>query len=74
MEAQRQISHDEGQLFASKKGVKFIETSAKTGENIEKIFADIAREFIRVQRENKVKDSSVTNNEDAGYSCKCELV
>lgn len=74
MEGQRQVSQDEGQLFATKKGVKFIETSAKTGENIEKIFADITREFLRVQRENKVKENSVANTETEGYKCKCEII
>jgi Ras family len=37
MEDMRQVPFEEGKLFASKKGIKFIETSAKTGENIEVI-------------------------------------
>lgn len=35
LEDLRQVPFEEGQAFASKKGVKFIETSSKTGENVE---------------------------------------
>ncbi|XP_023221381.1 ras-related protein rab-39 [Centruroides vittatus] len=45
MEHLREIPTDEGKAFADFYGVKFIETSAKTGYNVEEAFAMIAQEI-----------------------------
>ena len=43
----RQVNTEEGQDFADKNGMLFYETSAKTGENVEKIFVDSVNEIKR---------------------------
>lgn len=45
MEASREVSTEEGQAFAEFYGVKFLETSAKTGLNVEEAFETIARDI-----------------------------
>ena len=37
----RQISFEEGKQYAESKGYHFYETSARTGENVDKAFNDI---------------------------------
>ncbi len=37
LEHRRQVSFDEGQAFAREKGLKFMETSAKTANNVEEV-------------------------------------
>ncbi|MHA1270947.1 MAG: Rab family GTPase [Candidatus Helarchaeota archaeon] len=41
----RQISPKSGQLLADKMGLTFIETSAKTGENVDNLFTEIAHKI-----------------------------
>lgn len=43
LQAERQVSQAEGQAFAARYKLMFYETSAKTGENVEKVFTDSAR-------------------------------
>ena len=38
----RKVTFEEGLQFAKEQGIAFIETSAKTGNNIEKIFSMIS--------------------------------
>jgi len=50
----RQVSFEEGQTIAKQIGaIKYIETSAKTGENIEAAFASIARFLLRQKLRNQ---------------------
>jgi len=42
-EANRQVSWEEGQLFAKKNDLIFFETSAKTGENVDNIYLASAK-------------------------------
>ena len=46
---QRQVSKERGKQLADSYGIPFIETSAKSNENIEKLFADSTRAFIDKQ-------------------------
>lgn len=41
----RVVSTDEGKELADKLGISFYETSAKTGENVEKVFQDSLNEI-----------------------------
>ena len=45
----RQISKERGKQLADSYGIPFLETSAKSNENIEKLFNDSTRAFIEKQ-------------------------
>jgi len=54
---QRRVSTSEGRLLAKKLGCLFIESSAKTGENIDKIFEMIVKDILR-------KDNLITEEKE----------
>ena len=65
----RQVSKERGKQLADSFGIPFIETSAKSNENIEKLFVDSTRAFIEKQLKsgntgftNKVGPSSAAVN------------
>lgn len=41
----RQVTYEQGNRLAAELGIKFFETSAKSGLNIEKMFCDIAEQI-----------------------------
>jgi len=41
----RQVTHEEALSWAEERGLEYIETSAKTGDNVEEAFAKIARKI-----------------------------
>lgn len=45
LESSRVVSTEEGKAFADSYGLSFIETSAKTGFNVEKAFTTIAQQI-----------------------------
>ncbi len=45
LEDKREVTIEEGQDFAKKNNLMFFETSAKTGDNISKVFEDSAKEI-----------------------------
>ena len=49
----RVVSTDEGKEFADKLGISFYETSAKTGENVEKVFQDSLNEISKQIEQGK---------------------
>ncbi|XP_053394854.1 circularly permutated Ras protein 1-like isoform X4 [Mercenaria mercenaria] len=54
LSADRQVTTDEGNALATKLGVPFVETSAKTGENVQKLFETLIRHTPRTSMEYKV--------------------
>ena len=48
----RQVSKERGKQLADSYGIPFLETSAKSNENIEKLFTDSTRVFIEKQLKN----------------------
>ena len=52
LEDKRIISYDEGKEFATKNGLIFMETSAKTGERVDEIFEISAKEIEKKMGEN----------------------
>lgn len=51
LEAERQVSKQEGEALARNFGCKFIETSAKSRLNVDNAFYDIVREIRRYNKE-----------------------
>ncbi len=51
LEEKREVSYDEGSIYASKHGMLFYECSANTGQNIDKIFIESTREI-----DKRIKD------------------
>jgi small GTP-binding protein len=46
LEQQRQITYEEGEVFAEENGLMFMEVSAKTAQNINDLFINSAKEII----------------------------
>ena len=61
LESERQVSTLEGQQFALERNFKFYECSSKTGENVLKIFTDLADTFYR-----ELNNNSLTINSNSG--------
>ena len=51
LEDKREVSYEEGSIYAQKNGMLFFECSAKTGQNIDKIFNESTREI-----DKRIKD------------------
>jgi GTPase SAR1 family protein len=49
LQSARQVSTQEGKDFAAKNGLSFIETSAKTGAQVDSAFAKIIQEIYKAQ-------------------------
>ena len=62
LEAERQVTYEEGEQFAKENGMMFFEVSAKTGSNIETTFVKSAMEIAK-KIENNTYDLS---NESCG--------
>lgn len=54
----RDVPKERGERLAAEYGMKFIETSAKTNENIDEAFLMLARE-ISIKRESKGESSAI---------------
>uniref|UniRef100_A0A9J8BV72 small monomeric GTPase n=1 Tax=Cyprinus carpio carpio TaxID=630221 RepID=A0A9J8BV72_CYPCA len=73
MAAERVITHEEGEKLAKEYGVPFMETSAKTGVNVELAFHAIARELkhrnIQQPHEPKFKIHDYIESEKQKSNC-----
>ena len=58
LKKERKVSYDEAKNFADMKKIPYIEISAKTGDNIDKLFNDFIKGTIINIIEQKKKDSS----------------
>ena len=58
LKKERKVSYDEAKNFADMKKIPYIEISAKTGDNIDKLFNDFIKDNIINIIEQKKKDNS----------------
>eukprot|EP01122_Echinamoeba_exundans_P006395 TRINITY_DN1788_c1_g1_i1.p1 TRINITY_DN1788_c1_g1~~TRINITY_DN1788_c1_g1_i1.p1 ORF type:complete len:210 (-),score=60.08 TRINITY_DN1788_c1_g1_i1:126-755(-) len=58
LEANRQVTREEGETFAQKNGLYFIETSAKTAENVDEAFIKTAKEIYQKAENGEIDFSS----------------
>jgi GTPase SAR1 family protein len=60
LEEKRQVSYEQGKEFADTYGMKFIETSAKTNNNVQEAFYTMTKEIIASSKE---KERILSKNE-----------
>ncbi|XP_046581770.1 ras-related protein Rab-39B-like [Haliotis rubra] len=68
MEEQRQVTAREGRRFAEIHGHKFLETSAKSGKNIEESFALLARDIYQQLEDGHIKLEDGWDGVKPGFS------
>ena len=61
LEEKREVSKDEGQEFADQNGLMFLETSAKTAQNIVEAFNISAKSILSNIKKNETKPKVNTN-------------
>ncbi|XP_038971866.1 ras-related protein RHN1-like isoform X2 [Phoenix dactylifera] len=49
LETKRQVDNEEGELYAQENGLFFIETSAKTAQNVKELFYEIAKRLVKAR-------------------------
>jgi len=77
LDSKRAVSVDEGTQFAQNNGLFFMETSAKTSDNVDEAFLETARKIYSKVREGvqleptspKVKTTTVVPEEEKGGCC-----
>ena len=70
----RQVTHREGKRFAEMHGLKFFETSAKTGQNVEESFAQIARDTYQHLQDGHIRIEPGWDGVKAGFARPKETV
>jgi GTPase SAR1 family protein len=70
LEEKRQVSYEQGKEFADTYGMKFIETSAKTNQNVHEAFVTMTKEIIAQTQE---KEKAISKNEEKKDRNKIDL-
>jgi GTPase SAR1 family protein len=64
LEDKRQTSSEEAQQRAAEWGMQYVETSAKTRQNVDKIFYEVMR-LIRTRKQEKTKQQTGKKKENS---------
>ena len=73
---EREVNKQEAEIYCSELGYPYFETSAKTGENVDKTIKFLVKEVLKKNSINRLKNSYNENNirisKDKGESnCPC---
>ncbi len=68
MEDTRAVSTREGQLFAREHDLKFIETSAKTGQNVEEAFQIVTNDVFEMLKSGQIQVEDGWDGVKNGYT------
>jgi small GTP-binding protein len=69
LNSKRQVSREQGQIFASNHGFLFFETSAKTGAHIEEAIEALATKVLKAEMTAKIEKSVTLSPEKNSSSC-----
>ena len=64
----REVSKEEAELKAEQFNIAFLETSAKSGENIDKAFTEIVEQIYKINITMPQNDAQIEGNNDNGIS------
>uniref|UniRef100_A0A2K6VUI2 Uncharacterized protein n=1 Tax=Onchocerca volvulus TaxID=6282 RepID=A0A2K6VUI2_ONCVO len=68
LQSNREVKYEEGRQLAEAYNIAFIETSAKSGQNVQKTFQEVARKLVRMQNGENVKNKSTIELTDSTLS------
>ncbi|XP_002736973.1 ras-related protein Ral-A-like [Saccoglossus kowalevskii] len=74
LEERRQVSIEEAQAKAADWNVTYVETSAKTRANVDKVFFDLMREIRNHKAEDGQKQKQKTGKKQGGKKKKCVIL
>ena len=70
----RLVPEEEARQFSESCNIQFLETSAKTGENISKMFDVLISEYLRIKKEIKEESAKAMDEGNQKELCKCTLI
>ena len=64
MDNERQVTHEDATKFAAEKGIPFYEVSALSGQNVQVMFNDIAKQLTGIQVDLIKQPNAITRNQE----------